>query len=187
MSTIQWYISALGGPLQLLGFAPYALAILRGETKPKKATWLIWGAVDAVLISGMYAANLLNAQMVAAMVGVFAIVYLAFKYGEAGWTLVDAICLIGAALGILLWISFDNPVLAVITSCTVLWIGAIPTFGNAWLYPEKEDRVAWTIFASAGLCTVIGIPALTFAEIVQPLTFFLIDAIILALVLLRSR
>lgn len=187
MNTYQTYLSALGGLLQLFGFIPYAYAIVRGETKPKKVTWLIWGTVDAILFAGMYAAHTLNGQMIAALTGVFAIVGLAFVYGEKGWTKIDIVCFVGGIIGIVLWVSFSSPVLAIITSCAVLWIGAIPTFENAWLHPEREDKFSWTVFTAAGVCTVAGIPALTLADTVQPLTFFLTDALILAIVLIREK
>lgn len=187
MLNIQHFLSLVAGPLQLTGFLPYVIAIRRGRTKPCKATWIIWGTVDLLLAAGMYAEGTLNAQMIGALLGVFVVIWYAWRYGESGWSWTDKICLSGAVLGLVLWASFSNPSLAILASVTVLWIGAVPTFRSAWEFPEKEDKLAWTIFSISGVCAVLGIPVWTFADAAQPLTFFLTDFAILLLAMSVGR
>jgi len=47
-------LSVLAGLLFVVGFVPYIRAILQKETKPAKATWLIWASLDTITFVGMF-------------------------------------------------------------------------------------------------------------------------------------
>lgn len=82
MSTIQSVLSVVAGLLFLAGFVPYIIAIVRGETKPAKASWVIWASLDTITLLGMYAENAVNGQIVGAMLGAWVVVVLAIKFGN---------------------------------------------------------------------------------------------------------
>jgi hypothetical protein len=48
-------LSVLAGLLFVAAFVPYIRAILRKETKPSKASWIIWASMDTILLIGMFA------------------------------------------------------------------------------------------------------------------------------------
>ncbi len=180
-------LSVLAGLLFVVGYIPYARAILRKETKPAKASWIIWASLDTVTIAGMYAKGTVNGQILGVIIGVWVIVVLALKYGTPGWTKLDKFCLGGAVLGIVLWKTFSNPVLGIITSLSVVFIGSIPTFVSAWKDPSRENKLAWTIFWVSCVCAVIAIPHWTMADAAQPITFFLIETIMMYILYVRPR
>ncbi len=187
MSTIQSILSVVAGLLFLAGFVPYIIAIVRGETKPAKASWVIWASLDTITLVGMYVSNAMNGQIIGAMLGAWVVVALAIRYGKPGWTKLDAFCLVGAVVGIVLWQTFSNPVLAILTSQCVVFIGSIPTFVSAWHDPSKEDRTAWTIFWLSCVAAVIAIHSWTLQDAAQPVTFFTIETVMMYLLYLRSR
>jgi hypothetical protein len=121
------FISVLAGIVLFVGYIPYVRAILRGETKPAKASWIIWGSLDVITLVGMYLENALNGQICGATAGAFTVVFLAFRYGTPGWTRLDRFCLGGAAVGVLLWYAFDDPVLGIVTSQAVVLLASFPT------------------------------------------------------------
>jgi hypothetical protein len=178
-------LGVLAGLLFIAGFLPYIRAILRKETKPAKVTWIIWMTIDVIGATGMYAAGTLNYQMIGATAGASIVVVLAMKYGTPGWTMVDRFCLGGAALGIVLWQLFNNPVLGIVTSAVVGFIGSIPTFAAAWHKPENENKTAWTIYWISCVCAVVAIPHWTPADAVQPIMFFMVESIMMFILFVR--
>jgi hypothetical protein len=180
-------LSVISGVLFVAGFVPYIRAILRGETKPAKASWIIWASLDYIVLAGMVAAHTVNGQILGAVTGVTIVIGLAIKYGIPGWTKMDKFCLAGAMLGISLWFIFKNPTFGIITSCIVGCIGSFPTFVSAWEDPSREDKVAWTIFWFSCVCAMIAIPRMTLADAAQPITFFLTESVMVYILYLHKR
>ncbi|HLI30203.1 MAG TPA: hypothetical protein VKV79_03765 [Terriglobia bacterium] len=184
---LKHILSLAAGVVFVAGFVPYIRAIVRKEAQPSKATWMIWTILNIVTFSGMLAKHTLNSQMTAALLCAAAVAVLAVKYGKPGWTRLDKLCLGGAVLGVALWEFFHDPVLGIVTSLIVLFLGGIPTFVSAWRDPGKEDRTAWTLLWISCVFTVIAIPAFTLADAAQPLTFLMIENIMVFILYTRPR
>jgi len=184
---IQKIFSVIAGVLFVLGFVPYVLSILAGKTKPAKASWIIWATLDTITLAGMLAESSLNGQIVGAVAGAWIIAALAMKYGVPGWTRLDKFCLVGAVLGITLWAIFNSPVIGLVTSVSVVFLGSFPTFASAWREPNRESKVAWTIFWISCVVVVMAIPKITFQDAMQPVTFFLIESIMMYLLYINPR
>lgn len=184
---LQKMLSVISGVLFVAGFAPYIRAILRGETKPAKASWIIWASLDYIVLAGMVAEKTVNGQIVGAVIGATIVIGLAMKFGTPGWTKTDKFCLVGAMLGISLWLIFKNPTFGIMTSCTVAFIGSFPTFISAWKDPSREDRVAWTIFWLSCVCAMLAIPRITIADVAQPTTFFLVESIVVYILYMKKQ
>jgi hypothetical protein len=180
-------LSVLAGILFFVAFIPYIRAILRKETQPVKATWIIWASLDTLTFAAMIAKHSVNGQIIGAVLGGWSIVFLALKYGMPGFSRLDKFCLGGAILGIVLWKVSGNATFGLMTSLIVVVIGSIPTFVSAWKDPSKEDKVAWTIFELSCVVAMFAIPTFTLADAAQPITFLLIETIMVSLVYLRPR
>ena len=135
----------------------------------------------------MIAKHSVNGQIIGAVLGGWSIVFLALKYGTPGFSRLDKFCLGGAILGIVLWKVSGNATFGLMTSLIVVVIGSIPTFVSAWNNPSKEDKVAWTIFELSCVVAMFAIPTFTLADAAQPITFLLIETIMVSLVYLRPR
>lgn len=179
--------SVIAGLLAIAGFVPYIRAILRGETKPAKASWIIWAGLDTITIAGMYAKDALNGQIIGAVIGTWAVAVLVLKYGTPGWTRLDKFCLTGAALGIALWLLFGSPTLGIIISLGVIFIGSIPTFASAWKDPSRENKLTWAIFWVSCVFAGLAIPKWTLADAATPITFFTIETIMMYILYVRPR
>lgn len=183
----KYVLTVIAGVLFIIGFVPYIRAIVRKETKPTTASWLIWATLDTITLAGMFFKNAVNGQIIGAVLGAWVVVVLALIYGTRGWTKLDKYCLGGAVLGIVLWLVFDNPVFGIVISNVVVFLGAIPTFKSAWGDPSREDKVAWTIYWLSCVVAVLAIPAWTLADATQPVTFFVIETIMMYIVYIRAR
>jgi len=175
------------GVLFIIGFVPYILAIVQKKTKPSKASWIIWASLDTITMVGMYVEGSVNGLILGATCGAWIVAILALKYGTPGWTKLDMFCLAGAVLGIVLWQVFSNPVFGILTSLSVVFIGAIPTFVSAWKDPSTENKLGWTIFWISCVCAVIAIPEWTLEDAAQPLTFCTIETTMMYILYIHSR
>jgi len=178
-------LSILSGILFFAGFIPYIVSILKGVAKPSKASWIVWCALDAVTIAGMLAKHSITGQIVGAFVGSCALVVLSLKYGKSGWTRIDKGCLVGGALGILLWAAFRDADYGIVVSMSVVLIGTIPTIISAWQNPANEDRTAWTIFFLSCMPAMAAIPAWTWADALQPSVYLTGDTVMVFILYAR--
>lgn len=187
MAAIKTASTVIAGILFLVAFIPYIRAILKKQTKPAKASWLIWATLDSITFAGMLVKHTLNGQMLGAIVGAWMVAILALKYGKPGWSKLDKFCLGGAFIGIALWQLSGNPVVGMSISLALVFIGAFPTFKTAWNHPEEEDRTAWLIYWLSCVFALIAIPAWTIADAAQPIVFTVIETVMVYLTWIRSR
>ncbi len=138
---MQQTFSVLAGAFMIAGFVPYIWKILRKGAKPAKASWVIWTTLDTITIAGMFTEGTVNGQLIGTIIGAYVTVGLALKFGQPGWTRLDKGCLCGAVLGIVAWAITANPVAAIATSCSVIFLGSIPTFGLGGPEPREHARV----------------------------------------------
>ena len=181
------FLSTLSGVIFLVGFLPYIKAILKGETKPSKMSWLIWASLDVIALLAMYVQNSVNGQILGAVGGAFVVLVLAMKYGKPGWTKLDMFCLAGAVLGIMLWQTTSNPDFGILVSASTAFVGSIPTFVNAWKNPYQEDFMAWTIFWISCLLAMFAIPRYTIADAAQPIAFTAVETTMMIILVWRRR
>ncbi len=184
---IKHVLTVIAGVLFLLGFVPYIYSILKGQSKPAKASWVIWAILDTITLAAMYAKNAVNGQIIGAVIGAWIIVVLAFLYGKPGWTKLDKYCLGGAALGIALWVAFNDPVWGIVVSNAVVFLGAFPTYKPAWNDPWREDKFAWTLFWLSCVFAILAIPAWTLEDATQPVVFFVVESIMMYIIYIRAR
>lgn len=180
-------ISTLAGLLFIIGFIPYIVAILRGEAKPAKASWIIWASLDTITMAGMFMNDTINGQILGAVIGSWMVVVLALIYGTSGWTKLDKFCLSGAVLGVVLWQVFSSPLLGMMISLSVVFLASFPTFVSAWHNPANENRTAWTFFWVSCIAAVISIPAWTLADAAQPIVFTVIESVMMYILYFRPR
>jgi hypothetical protein len=180
-------LSALSGFVFLAGFFPYVVAILRGRTRPTRATWFIWTLLALITTGSLYAHGSLTGLVIGAVVGDVVVTALSIRYGKPGWNTVDLLSLVGACAAGVLWLSFENPVLAVMVVVAVGLLGALPSWLSVWRAPERESLPAWSLFALASLLAVLAVPTWDFMHAAVPVGFFLNNAPIVALFFLAPR
>lgn len=175
----------VAGVVSLVAFVPYILAILRGETRPNRATWWIWTATSFVLLASYYFSGADTTIWVPAsyFAASFVTALLSIRYGEGGATPLDRGCLAGAAAGLLAWWWFDSPVVALVTALGVDFAGALPTIRKAWVAPHTEDRLAWGLFIAGNTLNLVAVDRWDFAIAIYPIYFFVVSGTIAALVL----
>ncbi|MDP6609103.1 MAG: hypothetical protein QF463_08560 [Vicinamibacterales bacterium] len=178
----------LAGLLSLAAFVPYIVAILRGQTRPNRATWWIWTTNGLVLGASYYSSGAENTIWVPVsyVVGPMLTALLSLRYGEGSWSAFDRTCLAGAGTGLALWWWFNSPEVALVMALAVDFAGALPTIRKAYRAPETEDRTAWALFIAGNTVNLLAVEAWRFAIAVYAVYMFLASGTI-ALLVLKPR
>lgn len=177
--------SLLSGILFFAAFLPYVWAIVHRQTVPSPVSWAIWAAVDTLALVAMKKANALNGQIMGAVAGAWVITTLALIFGEPTMGSIEWVSIVGAVAGIVLWQMTGKPKLAIICSQAAVFVGAVPTFASAYANPGLENPVAWSIWLTSCICMLIAVPKWDLANALQPITFTVIEAVMVILVVFR--
>ena len=149
------------GILGLLAFVPYIRATLRGQSKPERASWLIWVIADVTIIFSLLAKGATDSLFltIAFGVGDIIIFLLSFKYGYGkGFLKRDYIALCGVLLAIILWYLTGEAAVAVFLVIVIDGIGAVLTIIKSYEDPKSENVTRWILdaFASLFACMAVG-------------------------------
>jgi hypothetical protein len=178
--TIQSWLGMIAGVLTLTGFIPYWWAIVRGKTRPNRATWWIWTIVG-IIIAFSYRASGATSTMwvpITYVIGPFCTALLAIKFGADGWTKLDTICLVGVGIGLILWGVYRSPHLTLGLNIGIDFLGALPTIRKSIRDPYSEDLFAWLLFAIANIINLLAVDLWEWQIIVYPIYMVLITTII---------
>jgi hypothetical protein len=185
---VQKVMGLIGGAFALAGFFPYAVEIMRGETKPNRASWFIWSVLGLAILATYKASpgsQHLLPGTIALAVGPVVTLLLCLKYGEGELTTFDKSCLGGAALGLFLWHKFNSPVLGLLCSLITDAMGLIPTWRSLAKDPTKEKPHAWILWSCGNICNMFTINKLTIQDAVYP-SYYLIGTGVSTLLILRG-
>jgi hypothetical protein len=187
MANWQTIVGGVAGFLSFFCFLPYIVTILQCKTRPNRASWWIWATNGLILSTSYYSAGASNTiwALISAVIAQFIIAVLSLKYGEGGWNRFDRACLSSAGISLLLWWRFNSPLIAIVFTIVIDFLGALPTFKKSYYEPEKEDLLTWILYVAASLLNLLAIEHWSFAILVPPLYVFCVNTSIVAL-LLRS-
>jgi len=180
-------VNAVSGILMLVAFLPYVRAIVNHQTVPSPVTWAIWASVDTLALLAMKKEKALNGQIIGAVTGAWIIAVLALVFGKPTMGSIEWVSIAGAMVGIVLWQRTGNAVLAIICSQIATFAGAIPTFVGGYQNPAQEDPVAWTIWFISCIFALFAIKKWNLANALQPLTFTVINTVMVVLVVIRPH
>ncbi len=179
---------ALSGVLALAATIPYLRDIVRGRTKPRLVSWLVWSVLVGISSAAAFATRQLPAGVLSLCDALACglVVLLGYKHGDRTLGRLDVACLLGACMAVGLWGLLESPAVAAVVIVVTDFLGAIPTFRHSWLRPYEET---WLAFALSGLSGAVTLLAANFGvltAIVYPLYILVANLIIVILLLLLS-
>lgn len=179
---------ALSGALALAATIPYLRDIVRGRTKPRLVSWLVWSVLVGISSAAAFATRQLPAGVLSLCDALACglVVLLGYKHGDRTLGRLDVACPLGACMAVGLWGLLESPAVAAVVIVVTDFLGAIPTFRHSWLRPYEET---WLAFALSGLSGAVTLLAANFGvltAIVYPLYILVANLIIVILLLLLS-
>jgi hypothetical protein len=115
------------------------------------------------------------------------IVLLGLKYGYAKYSRFDALCQASAIIGLVLWWLFNNPALAVITSVTIDFIGALPTIRHSWIEPGEETWSTYALSSVGGLLAIFALTSYNWTSLTYAVYLVLINLAISSVIITRKK
>ena len=175
--------------LNIVSVLPYIRDILHRKTKPSIVTWSTWALLTGVATAAEFAAGEYTTAIftLVSTIGALSVALLGLRYGHAGYTIIDFICQIGALVGLALWITLNNPLLAVLTMIFIDFIGAIPTFRHVWRHPEEETASAYAIGTASAIFSILSLTSHSVVALAFPVYLAFADAALAGLIRFRSR
>ena len=179
----------LSSVLTFIAVIPYLVDIVRKKTKPRIVTWIIWSLITIIsavasLVDGQYATSILLFSL---SIETFSVVLLGWKHSDKKIERLDVFCFAGAMIGLILWLIFNSPALAVIATVMVDFIGGLPTLVHCWKKPDEETAVTYFIASIGALCTLIIVIDWQITSVAYPMFIFMINLIFAAVIVFRKR
>jgi hypothetical protein len=189
MHEIASIAGKLAGIISLSAYGPYILSILRKETKPNRASWIIWAIVSTIIALSYREAGASYAFLapVGYVIGSTIVFILSIRHGVGGWTPFDRKCLIGAAVSLVSWKFFDSPMSALLINLLINLLGTLPTARKVWYYPKTESKVAWSLFSLGSIVNLFAVENWTFSMAVYPVSMIFLIGIVTVPVLWKKR
>jgi RsiW-degrading membrane proteinase PrsW (M82 family) len=152
-------LGVIAGVLALVAAVSYIQSIVRGETKPERGAFIIWGVTSTISFLAYWADGAQDSLWFVIgdfLVGII-MVGLALKYGY-GWKLKrHSLAFLAAGLGLVLWATTDQPFLALLCSVGVDAVGAVLIMLKAYEAPRTEQLRAWVIYLVGALLALIAV------------------------------
>lgn len=155
----------VGAVIVLFCTLPYIIDVVKKKTKPNIVTWIIWSVLIGIGAAALYASNEFNAALLLTgdFIATFAVVIVGLKYGTAKLDRFDFICFIGAVVGLVLWLVFNSPLIAIVATILIDLIGTIPTVRHSYRNPEEETWITFALGVVATIFTLLSLPNYTFS------------------------
>jgi hypothetical protein len=179
----QTVVGWIAGVISLLGFLPYAVAVLRRTARPNRATWVIWTIVGSLLFAS-YDASVGGAARwvpLGDVIGTAVIAVLSIRDGEGGVGRFDLGCFGLAGLSVIGWALTGTAALALDINIFLALLGALPTIRKAYKDPTSESALTWRIFFVGNALNLVAIEAWSVQSAAYPLYTALMAALMNAL------
>lgn len=188
MHNFNMVMGQLAGFMAFAALVPYMLSILKGETKPSRASYAIWAVVEVIWAASYIAAGATTTKWIGIVFAMNAVLIflLSLKYGMGGSSKLDIICIVLAALAVYLWLTTKDPVTVVYTSTLAASLGYVPIIKKTYLYPETENKASWVLYAIASTLNLLAISEWVLVIVLRPVLSFTFSIILLYL-LFRMR
>ncbi len=150
MLQIFGYLSAV---LSIVMVIPYIIDIYKKETKPERASWLIWTVLGIIAFASQLAKGATDSLWLTTgqTLAVFFVFILSIKYGVGGLTKWDIRALIAAAIGLVIWYFTKEAAWALFIVVAIDSIGSLITVVKSYLDPETETVSTFVISGASGV------------------------------------
>ncbi|MEK7059944.1 MAG: hypothetical protein AAB971_04285 [Patescibacteria group bacterium] len=181
---MQQTLIILSGLLTIACVAPYIHDIIKRRTKPRIVSWLNWTLLTAIATAAAISGEHWSSAVLtgSATVATMAIVLLSLKYGNRKVEALDVVCQAGAIIGLVLWVMFSSPLIALVMSAFIDFIVGLPTYKHAWQKPFEETQLTFAIAALAALLGLIAVDKLSLPNLLFPVYLLLANLTLVGLI-----
>ena len=152
------FFGVAAGIVGIIGYIPYILDILKGQTKPDRVAWFIWALEYAALFYAQAYEGAVGSLWLIGLqlIGVIIVFSLSLRYGIGAFNRQAKLLLVCVAISLLLWLLTKSASLAILILLAVEASGVILTIRKLYKHPGSETLTMWYLIGIAG---ILGIPA----------------------------
>lgn len=174
----HFILGVLAGVASLLFAIPYNISILKKETKPNMASWIIWNITNIILFASYFSVGARSTIFVPLvyLLNGFITLALSFKYGIFSWSKLEYASLGVAALALLGWFATKNPLVALLLVILMDVSAYIPTIKKIFIYPKSESQLAWFGCFLGSLINFAAIDSLSFGIVIYPVIVLIMNS-----------
>jgi hypothetical protein len=182
-------LAIISGVLVMLSALPYLADIVKGKTKPNIVSWATWTLLTTIATVAAFASHAPRAAFLTlgATLATLSVVILGLKYGTAKITKFDIVCQAGALAGLILWLVFNSPALALGFALGIDLLGGLPTLYHSWRTPKEETWQTFFVGMIASALTILSLSTYHFADLAFPVYFVLFDAVTVTIIFYRRE
>lgn len=171
-------LSILGAVLILGCPIPYLIDIVWGKARPNVVTWGTWTLLTGIAAAALFVAGQPRPGLLltADTIGTFSIVLFGLKHGIAKLDAFDIWCQVGAIVGLVMWLVFNSPIIAITMTIAIDFIATIPTLRHSWALPDEETVLTYALGSLAALFTLLSLNTFNFSGWIYPLYLMLNNA-----------
>jgi hypothetical protein len=177
-------LGVLAGLLGVANMVPYVRDTIRGETRPHRGTWLIWGSLAIVVWLSQRADGASWSLMLASGQVVLnsIVVLLAIRRGEGGMSAPEAAMLGVAGGGVIGWIVADQPIVAIAFVIAADLVATALMAPKTYRDPGSETLVTYVGASVAGALAAGAVGALDVSLLLYPVYYCLVNIAIAILI-----
>lgn len=180
----------LGAALTLFGSSTYALATVRGRTRPNRMTWFLWAAAPLIGFAAQLDDGVGWPSVLTLSIGVGPVIIFAstFVNRRSYWriTTFDMVCGAASVVALVVWLAIPDPEPAVVAAVLADLLAGIPTIRKAWTHPETEIVAPFAFGLANGTITLLTLDRWDAAYSAFPL-YIVVLMITLITCVLRGR
>lgn len=177
----------------IFGAASYFLglrSVVNGTYRPNTFSRIIWmllaiNTTAAVIMSGATPASL--ALSIVFLVGNIAMCIASLWKGKSVIGPLEITCTLLLLVSLVLWFTTNIPILNLVLGLFAHFIGALPTFKQAWKDGESENTAFWLFFFLASVFSLVGSINAPVKTIIFPFYFVVFDGIMTLLSIRKTR
>jgi hypothetical protein len=179
----------LAALLAVIDTVPYVRDILRGTTRPQRATWLIWSVLGVAAFAAQAAAGPnWSLVMIGSEACVMVLIFvLAIPHGEGGLRPIDLTMLCLAGLGLVGWAIVDEPVVATMFVVVADAIGLGLMVPKTVRDPRSETLSTFVLASVSGVLGAIAVGRLDQALLLYPVYYALGNGVLATIIWTARR
>ena len=182
-------IGILAGLISIIMYIPYVRDILKGTTKPERASWLIWSVLGLIAVTSQLSKGATDSiwMTVAQSTGTIIIFLLSIKCGFGGLARRDFIALVAAGTGLCLWFLTNDAIYALAITIVIDGIGAFLTALKSYEFPDSETVITWVLGLTSAVLGTISVGRIDPILMAYPIYVFLANSSVLLGIYLGFR
>ncbi len=165
------FLKIAGGALTLLLFIPMIVGVQRnGGAGQSFATWILWAALDTVLITSLLEQRGNYFVALGFAIGDAVLAMLLLYKRRVTWGRFETVILLLVIASLAVW-KISGPVLATVASTLGGCLGGLPGLVTLWRNPDRKLGNIWAGYVLANALSFFGGTAMTIEERFAPAAF----------------